>query len=61
MATLLTVHGEIKQVHPTQGESFTLEEMQAFVDGYIEHIGVYEDRHVIGNEDGLLIGLVSRI
>ena len=69
MAQLIMVDGTIKNIVPNNGESFSLDEMQAFVGGNIEHVDLawlkkngqidpdIEDDHLIVNEEGKLRGL----
>jgi hypothetical protein len=56
MAILIQPDGTESKVLPTDGRSFTLEEMQAFVGGYIEMLFIGESIYVI-NEDGKQLGL----
>ncbi len=56
MATLIKPDGATSQVAPASGESFTLEELQAFVGGYIQIIPVGSLLYVL-NEEGKLDGL----
>jgi hypothetical protein len=58
MATLYRVDGTHETVHPRDGNTFTLLELQAYVDGYIECVatpqGYAEGQVVYANEEGLL-------
>jgi hypothetical protein len=56
MAHLIKQNGEVTQVEPKQGDEFTLEELQGYVDGYIEFVYLGDDIAVV-NEEGLLKGL----
>jgi hypothetical protein len=57
MATLIDPDGNVTEVSPANGSTFSLEELQAFVGGYIQIIGVSNDRLCVMNEEGKLIGL----
>ena len=57
MAFLYPVRGPIQEVHPKDGEVFSLEELQAFVGGWIEHVGLEDGRSMWINEEGKLEGL----
>ena len=57
MATLIKAHGREQNVTPANGEKFTLEEMQGYVGGYIEIIGLPDGSQLILNEEGKLKGL----
>lgn len=59
MATLIKTDGTQTVVHPKAGigKSFTLEEMQGFVGGYIEIVHLACGMVAVVNEDGCLIGL----
>jgi hypothetical protein len=55
MALLIPAFGESRPVKPANGETFTLEELQRFVGGYIQHLWIpgNADKLVIFvNEDG---------
>jgi len=51
MATLIKVDGSEQEVHPEKGTTFTLEELQNLVGGYIERIQV-GSKEMYLNEDG---------
>lgn len=51
-AKYITDFGLVKDVKPTNGISFSLEEMQGYVQGYVEVIGLNEDLIMCLNEDG---------
>jgi hypothetical protein len=38
MAYLIKTTGEVQEVHPANGEDFTVAELHNFVGGYLEHI-----------------------
>lgn len=52
MATLLLPDGTNKAVTPMNGKSFSLDELQGFVKGYIEIIGLDNDEVMVINEEG---------
>lgn len=45
------------EVIPKNGTDFTLEEMQGYVGGYIEIVGLNDGRLLVVNEEGKLDGL----
>lgn len=49
--------GTAVELAPKNGKEFTLEEMQAFVGGYIEIVYLDDGRMMILNEEGKLNGL----
>jgi len=57
MATLYTVEGEVKEVSPADGHSFTLKEMQDFVGGTVQIVPLPDGRSMLVNDEGKLIGL----
>jgi hypothetical protein len=57
MALLCTPEFEMQEVHPENGEVFTLQELQAFVGRYIEIVGTYKNWYALGNVDGIRLGL----
>ena len=57
MATLIKTDGTSREIAPKNKKAFTLDEMQAFVGGFIEIVGMGEDQVMIVNEEGLLKGL----
>jgi len=61
MATVFEVNGTRRAVHPATPPSFTLEEMQALVGGYIEMVPMAGDKMLIINEEGKLQGLPYNI
>jgi len=56
MAKLLKSDGTILDVTPEKGR-LSLDEMQKFVGGYIEHVDLDKGRHLIVNEEGKVNGL----
>lgn len=54
-AWLYKANGEVQEIAPKYGKKFTLEEMQAYVGGYVEQVG-HTDKpadYFWGDEDGL--------
>lgn len=60
MATLIKTNGEITEVKPKNNKCFSLEELQEFVDGYIEIFWINDKRWVV-NEEGLLDDLPENL
>jgi len=56
MAQLFKTDGTVEDVRPSNGDSFSLREMQRFVGGLIDIIDLGEGEMVI-NDEGKLIGL----
>lgn len=54
MATLIKHTGEVSQVTPNNGKTFSLEELQGFVGGYIELIKLHDGKLMFLNEEGKL-------
>lgn len=54
MATLIKADGTQKEIQPQNGTDFCLEELQKYVDGYIQVIALrnQEDEILVINEDG---------
>lgn len=48
---------DMVEVKPANGKRFTLEELQKFVGGYIEALGLHDGRVMWLNEEGKLDGL----
>lgn len=53
--------GERIEVMPANGKSFTLEEMQKFVGGYVEYIYLPKRKIMVVNEEGRLQGLATNV
>ena len=51
-AYLITEHDEIKEIMPKNGKEFELEEVQKYVDGYIEIVRLSDNQIMIVNEEG---------
>lgn len=47
----------IEEIEPENGRDFSLEELQGYVDGYIEIVDLYDGRIMVVNENGLNDGL----
>ena len=56
-ARLYSVGGTIKKIEPQNGKTFSLEEMQDFVEGYVEVINMGPKKFTIVNEEGKISGL----
>ena len=54
MALLIKSDGEVQEVHPADGNKFSLQELQGFVGGWIEHIPTNDGRHMWLDEEGKL-------
>ncbi|MDH6308029.1 hypothetical protein M2451_002548 [Dysgonomonas sp. PFB1-18] len=52
MAKLIKVNGEITEIHPVNGTDFKLDELQGYVDGYIEIIDLKNGEIYVVNEEG---------
>lgn len=61
MGLLLLTDTTQREVHPAQGNTFTLAELQGYVDGYIEVLSISEDKLMIVNEDGNALGLETNL
>ena len=57
MAVLIKADGKRQKVEPKHGKKFELEELQGYVDGYIEAIILDDDTVMVVNEEGKLLGL----
>lgn len=57
MAKLYKTSGKIVEVYPENGKDFSLDELQGFVDGYIEIVWLDKERIMVINEDGKLNNL----
>lgn len=51
-AYLISVGGDIKEISPSNGKTFKLEEAQMHVEGYIEIVYLNDDQIMIVNEEG---------
>lgn len=56
MGIFIKENGEVAEVKPKNGKTFSLEELQGFVNGYIEIVNVGQKLMVL-NEEGKLMGL----
>ena len=54
MATLIKADGTKETIQPQNGTDFSLEELQKYVDGYIQEVCLHnqEDEILVLNEDG---------
>lgn len=55
MATLIKADGTTREVFPKAGLSFTLQEMQQYVGGYVQIVYAPDDIAVLCNEDGKIL------
>lgn len=52
MATLIKADGTRREIQPKNGTDFKLEELQAYVDGYIEIVNLRNGELLVINEEG---------
>lgn len=57
MAQLIKATGETAEVEPKNGKDFSLDELNKFVNGYIELVLLADKRYMVVNEEGLLLNL----
>lgn len=57
MAIWIKANGDVQEVFPQNKKTFSLDELQGFVQGYIEMVGIGTDHYMILNEEGKLNGL----
>lgn len=57
MATLIKTDGTRENIQPKNGRCFELEELQKYVGGFVEYVGISEEETMVINEEGKLIGL----
>ena len=57
MALLIKAGKPLKTVSPANGDKFTLEELQGYVDGFIERIDLQNGKAMYINEDGKALRL----
>jgi hypothetical protein len=55
MATLIKADGTRREIQPKNGTDFKLEELQAYVDGYIEIVNLRNGELLVINEEGKYI------
>ena len=55
-SVIIMASGSIKKVNPANGTDFSLDELNKFVDGYIEVLHI-EDKLLVCNEEGKLNNL----
>jgi hypothetical protein len=56
-ALYITTEGDIKEVSPFDGKSFSYKELRAFVDGMVEIVPLPSGRELVCNEEGKLNSL----
>ena len=54
-STLYMTDGRTKEVRPSNGVHWTLEELQGFVGGYFEVVGTVDERFMVINELGKIL------
>lgn len=52
MATLIKTDGTKTEVHPKNGVDFQIEELQGYVDGYIDIVNLRNGEILVINDDG---------
>lgn len=57
MAVLIKADGQQQKVEPKNCKMFELEELQGYVNGYIEVIFLDDDTVMVVNEEGKMFGL----
>ena len=57
MAQLIETNGTVKEISPTEGSFFQLEELQRYVGGYIEVVVLGSQQVMVVNEEGKMMGL----
>lgn len=57
MAKIIKSNGKIENVEPKNGSNFTLEELKAFVGGWVEIVYMPHDELMVVNEEGKLADL----
>ena len=61
MAQHILTTGEIQEIAPQNGAFFKLHELNEFVGGYIELVYLSDNRLMVVNEEGKLMGLPVNI
>ena len=56
-ATLYKTDGTIETIQPKNGETFSLEELQKYVGGYIEYVHLKDGKVMVVNEEGKCLEL----
>lgn len=57
LSTVITTDGLHRNVEPSNGTDFSLEELNGFVGGYIEIVRLSKSQVMVVNEEGKIIGL----
>ena len=57
MAHIITTFGKVKDISPKNGETFSLEELRSIVNGHIEIVRLSNEKYLVCNEEGKLLGL----
>lgn len=61
MAQHILTTGEVQEIKPQNGAFFKLHELNEFVGGYIELVYLSDNRLMVVNEEGKLMGLPVNI
>lgn len=61
MAQHILTTGEVQEITPQNGTFFKLQELNEFVGGYIELVYLSDNRLMVVNEEGKLMGLPVNI
>jgi hypothetical protein len=54
MAKLYKTNGEVVEIEPKNGKKFTLEEVQSYVEGYVERVELKHNEVLLCNEEAIL-------
>lgn len=57
MATVIRTDGSEYQIEPENGSDFSLEELRSIVNGHIELLSFPNNKYMVINEEGKLLGL----
>lgn len=57
MAQILYANGEVRNVEPRKGNTFSLEELQKIVGGFIELVRLNALQYMVVNDEGLIRNL----
>lgn len=51
MAQVYNVNGKVTKVQPANGKDYSLQELQAYVGGYIEMVHLSDEKLMVVNEE----------
>lgn len=57
MAKLYKTTGEVIEIQPANGKKFTLEEVQQYVDGYVERVELKHREVLLCNEEAIVYNM----